>query len=72
MAALDAVGATGDCEVLEGRPDEMIVEAAVRHDAEIVVVGTVGRTGLARVTLGSVAERVVRHAAVPVLVVRLC
>ena len=37
---------------------------------ELVVVSTRGRTGLAHVLIGSVAERVVRHSAVPVLVVR--
>lgn len=70
-AALDIAGVAGDCEVLEGRPAEEIVEASARHDAELIVVGTAGRTGLSRVTLGSVAERVVRTAEVPVLVVRL-
>ena len=37
---------------------------------ELVIVSTQGRTGLAHVLIGSVAERVVRHAPVPVLVVR--
>jgi nucleotide-binding universal stress UspA family protein len=38
--------------------------------ADLVVVGTAGRTGLARLALGSVAEKVVRNAGCPVLVVR--
>ena len=39
--------------------------------ADLIVVGSHGRTGLSHVLLGSVAERVVRHARCPVLVVRL-
>ncbi len=54
--------------VLEGNPVERIVEAA--RDAELVVMSTHGRTGMARFLIGSVAEGVVRHAPVPVLVVR--
>ncbi len=47
-----------------------IVELAAGLDVDLVVVGTVGRTGVARLLLGSVAEQVVRHATCPVLVVR--
>jgi nucleotide-binding universal stress UspA family protein len=36
----------------------------------MIVVGTHGRSGLGRLLLGSVSEHVIRHAAVPVLVVR--
>jgi nucleotide-binding universal stress UspA family protein len=47
-----------------------IVEAAHAEHADLVVLGTHGRTGLAHVLLGSVAERVVRTAPCPVLTVR--
>jgi nucleotide-binding universal stress UspA family protein len=47
------------------------VEAAAKLDAELIVVGTAGRTGLDRFMLGSVAEAVVRTAPCSVLVVRL-
>lgn len=50
----------------EGFPPEEIVVEADDHD--LVVIGTHGRTGADRVVLGSVAERVVRHCRVPVLV----
>ena len=50
----------------EGFPPEEIVAEANEHD--LVVIGTHGRTGTDRVVLGSVAERVVRHCKVPVLV----
>lgn len=51
------------------RVAESIVDAAERYGADLVVMGTHGRTGLQRVLLGSVAEAVLRRARVPVLVV---
>lgn len=47
-----------------------VVQLASRLRADLVVVGTAGRTGVVRIVLGSVAESVVRHAGCPVLVVR--
>lgn len=57
--------------VIGGPPDEAILEYADEHDVDIIVMGTHGRTGLARWLGGSVAEDVVRHAEIPVLSVRL-
>jgi len=54
--------------VTAGTPAECILEASSQSDA--IVMGTLGRTGLPHLLLGSVAERVVRFAAVPVLTVR--
>ncbi|KAB2895896.1 MAG: universal stress protein [Kofleriaceae bacterium] len=48
-----------------------IADCAKREGAELIVMGTHGRTGLAHVVLGSVTEKVVRHSAVPVLTVRV-
>ncbi len=56
-------------EVLEGHAVGRLVEAAGDVDLRVVL-SSHGRTGLTRSLLGSVAERVVRHATVPVLVVR--
>jgi nucleotide-binding universal stress UspA family protein len=53
----------------QGVSDE-IVPFAARHDADLIVMGTHGRTGLAHVLMGSVAEEVVRHAKCPVLTIR--
>lgn len=53
-----------------GYPWREIVSAASLLNADLVVVGTAGRTGFERFALGSVAEMVVRHAGCPVLVVR--
>lgn len=54
--------------VREGYPPDEICEEAEACGADVIVMGTHGRTGLERVFLGSVAERVIRHATVPVLV----
>ena len=56
--------------LLEGAAADRIVRAARSYHADLVVIGTHGRTGLARVFLGSVAERVVGTAPCPVLTVR--
>ncbi len=48
---------------------ERIVQYADRHGVDLIVMGTHGRTGVSRVLLGSVAERVVRTASCPVLTV---
>jgi nucleotide-binding universal stress UspA family protein len=58
-------------EVLDGfDPAAAIADAAKRHAATFVVAATHGRTGLARVTMGSVVQRIVRRSPCPVLVVR--
>lgn len=56
--------------VLEGDPSEAILAYADKHDVELLAMGTRGRTGVKRYLLGSVTERVVRQADVPVLTVR--
>jgi universal stress protein A len=48
-----------------------ICQAVRREQADLIVIGSHGRTGLSHVFLGSVAERVVRHAPCPVLVARI-
>ncbi|MFB6171907.1 MAG: universal stress protein [Haloarculaceae archaeon] len=66
-----AAEAGGDVvgSVVEGHPADAICTHATESGADLIVVGTHGRTGVDRVLLGSVAARVVRHAAVPVLTV---
>ncbi len=67
---LASCGALGEGKVLDGRPAATIVQAARELGAELVVVGTHGRTGLGRLALGSVAAVVVRKAPCSVLVAR--
>ncbi len=71
QGALHRFGAAGAVRVAFTPPGVAIVESARREDAELVVIGTVGRTGLSRLLLGSVAEYVLRYSPCSVLVVRL-
>jgi nucleotide-binding universal stress UspA family protein len=57
-------------EVIEGVPYKAIIDHAKENNADLIVMGTHGRTGLAHALTGSVAERVVRLAPCPVLVTR--
>jgi nucleotide-binding universal stress UspA family protein len=56
--------------LLHGLADQQIIRAARSAKADLIVIGTHGRTGLARLFLGSVASRVVAGARCPVLTVR--
>ena len=58
-------------KLLEGNPADAIVERATAINAQMIVLGTHGRSGFRRFLLGSTAERVVRTATVPVLTVHL-
>jgi len=64
----NAIGVEVTTMMEEGSPVKKIVEASKNND--VIVMGTLGRTGMSKLLLGSVAERVVRHAYCPVLVVR--
>lgn len=64
----DGVTATGI--VVLGTPVDEINRAAGDHHADLVVMGTHGRTGFRHFVAGSVAERVVRSSKVPVLTIR--
>jgi len=58
------------CESIGGAAGPLIVEQAEKWTADLIVMGTHGRRGLRRLALGSDAERVLRAATVPVLLVR--
>jgi nucleotide-binding universal stress UspA family protein len=77
IAQLSAISPDGDDKlrravivVKQGRTHEQVITYAKSHDIDLIVMGTHGRSGLAHVLLGSVAERVVQHAPCPVLTVR--
>lgn len=57
--------------VVTGVPFQEIINAADEKGADIIVIGTHGRTGLSHAMMGSVAEKVVRKAPCPVLTVRM-
>ena len=56
--------------IWEGEPAESVLEAAAAESVSMIVVGSHGRRGVDRLVLGSVSDRVVREANVPVVVAR--
>ncbi|MFW6448745.1 MAG: universal stress protein [Halobacteriota archaeon] len=69
-ARIEGAGATARTDQRRGRPDRAIVQEIEEGDYDLVVLGSHGRSGVSRVLLGSVAEKVVRRSPIPVLVVR--
>jgi nucleotide-binding universal stress UspA family protein len=62
-------GVAFESQVKEGNPGEEILDYARSAGVDIIVMGSVGRTGLDKFLLGSVAEKVVRNSKIPVLTV---
>ena len=63
-------GVTVQLEVISGRPSDSIADYATKNEVDLIVIATHGRSGISRWVLGSVADRVMRSACVPVLMVR--
>ncbi len=57
--------------VLPGIPYDEIIKNAVQFNADLIVLGTHGRTGLDHVLFGSTAEKVVRKSPIPVMTIRI-
>ncbi len=66
----EETGLSVETAVARGPPSRAICEDAAESNADLVVMGTRGRSGLDRVLLGSVTERTIRHAPIPVVAVR--
>ena len=62
-------GISCDKVILKGNPSDELIRYSKESGANILVMGSIGRTGISRFLLGSVAEKVVRHSEVPVMVV---
>ncbi|ROI05066.1 MULTISPECIES: universal stress protein [unclassified Chryseobacterium] len=52
----------------EGEPHKEIINVAAQWQADLIVMGTHGRTGITRLLMGSVADYILKHAKVPVLI----
>jgi universal stress protein A len=70
VAGAKKAGARASGLLLEGVPSERVARAARATKADLLVIGTHGRTGLAKLFLGSVATRILASAPCPVLTVR--
>jgi nucleotide-binding universal stress UspA family protein len=66
----DAEGVSAQTFIRESEVFENITNLAREQNADVIVIGSHGRTGLRRLLMGSVAEKVIGHAACPVLVVK--
>lgn len=63
-------GVSFEGKVIEGHPADDILKFAKKAKIDLIVIGSIGKTGLEKFLLGSVAEKVVRSSKVPVMVVR--
>jgi nucleotide-binding universal stress UspA family protein len=70
LERVTARGLEGEMAVVHGEPFQEILDTAKKQQVDLIIMGTHGRTGLQHVLMGSVAEKVVRLAPCPVLVVR--
>lgn len=62
-------GVEAETEVREGTPYREILRSASENDADRIFIGTVGRSGVSEIFLGSTAERIIRGTSVPTTVV---
>lgn len=70
QAMCAANGVSCEVEVVRGGVAKRIIAVAEGWDADMIVIGDTGRTGIKRIALGSVAETVVKGSSIPVLVVK--
>lgn len=71
VAHMKSEGIAAEGTLLEGRPAEAVTAVAREKDADLIVTGSRGRTGLERVLLGSTAERILNETSCAVLVVKV-
>jgi nucleotide-binding universal stress UspA family protein len=67
---LSNVGLSVRVEVLFGRPANRIVEYALKEEVDLIIMSTIGRSGFSRWMFGSVADKVLRAVAIPILLIR--
>lgn len=66
----EASGIASEILIVEGDPASEILRIAEDNKADTIVMGSIGKTGLEKFLMGSVAEKVVRNSRLPVLIVR--
>jgi nucleotide-binding universal stress UspA family protein len=70
QAGFSLAGASSQTVVLVGRPAEVLADFAAKSQTDLIVAATHGRSGVSRWVWGSVADRILRSACAPVLMVR--
>jgi nucleotide-binding universal stress UspA family protein len=63
-------GLTVESQLLQGNEAHVILEQCDRKDIDLIAMSTHGRSGVSRWLLGSVAEKIIRHATKPILLIR--
>jgi len=56
--------------ILKGIPTEEILNYAEKNDIDLIMMGTKGLKGIEKLLIGSVAENVLRHSRIPVMIVQ--
>lgn len=69
QALAEDLGVNCDRMIVEGSPSDELLRVSLEENVDLLVMGSVGKGGLNRFLLGSVAEKVVEHTRVPVLIV---
>jgi nucleotide-binding universal stress UspA family protein len=70
LARLKKSGVNARAKVVYGKASEALSDYATKHDIDLVIIATHGRSGVSRWVWGSVADRLVRSVSAPVLMVR--
>jgi len=70
LTKLQKDGLSAEYVAAAGAPETVVLEVAKDKQADLIALGTHGRRGISHMLLGSVAERIVRHAEIPVVTVR--
>ena len=65
----EAAGLEAEGIIVEGHPAEEIIKYAEENSIDLIVIGTLGKSGLDRFLLGSVADKVIRNSKIPVIAV---
>lgn len=63
-------GVNVESVILEGHPADELLKFSKNAGIDLIIMGTLGKTGLERFLLGSVAEKVIRHSKTPVMIVK--
>jgi nucleotide-binding universal stress UspA family protein len=69
VETLAKTGISARAEVVSGMPAESILDFADKNNVDLILISTHGRSGISRWAFGSVADRVVSHAKIPVLLI---